>query len=333
VKVLSSAGLIGALDTSTIGSTVDPTNGDQNPYGLAISPVTAGSLQAGDLLVCNFSDSANVEGNGTTIEVLHAAVGSTPTRFVQDSNLKGCAALAMGPTGNPWATGNIANLAPFYDPTGLLISTLGQETWHGPWGEAFASTAGVFGVAAFYVSNSTDGSIVRVNIAAGGALTFDTIATGFSVNGGAPGNILAPAGLTYDSGSDTLYIVDSDMNRVVALASVSTIPAAGIQVQNNGTFLGPSASSASVLYSGSPLNDPISAALLFNGDLVVGNTADNELIEITKTGLVVGTQTLDPGAAGALFGIAATGNSASSLRIYFNDDNDNTVKVLGPPAP
>ena len=58
----------GALAITTIGSTVDPTNGDGNPYGLAIAPVSAGLLTAGDLVICNFNDSANVQGNGTTIE-------------------------------------------------------------------------------------------------------------------------------------------------------------------------------------------------------------------------------------------------------------------------
>ena len=38
---------------------------------------------------------------------------------------------------------------------------------------------------------------------------------------------------------------------------------------------------------------------------------------------------LDTGPVGALFGIVATGTDASSTKIYFNDDNDNTVKVLG----
>src|ERR1700723_322253 len=68
--------VIGALPITTIGSTVDPTNGDENPYGLAIAPVSAGLLTAGDLVVCNFNDSANVQGNGTTIEILHPVPGS-----------------------------------------------------------------------------------------------------------------------------------------------------------------------------------------------------------------------------------------------------------------
>jgi hypothetical protein len=323
----SSTGIIGTLTITTIGSTVDPTNGDQNPYGLAVAPVTMGLFTAGDLVICNFNDSANVQGNGTTIEILHPAPGSTPTRMVQDPNLKGCAALAMENEDAPWAAAYSSNLAPFYSATGALVSTLSAGPWSGPWGEIFAPAFGS-GAASFVTSNATSGTIVKVNAA---GTTFTTIATGFTLNSGAvPGNILAPSGLTYDATDDTLYIVDSNTNRVVAFAGYSTLGANAIVVEADGSFSGPSAASASVLFSGAPLNAPISAAQLFNGDLVVGNTGDNLLVEISPDGKMVATQNLDTGAAGALFGIVATGTDAASTKIYFNDDNDNTVKLLAP---
>jgi hypothetical protein len=51
---------------STIGSTV-PSNGDVNPYGLAVVPTSTGSLVAGDYLVSNFNAKSNTQGTGTTI--------------------------------------------------------------------------------------------------------------------------------------------------------------------------------------------------------------------------------------------------------------------------
>jgi hypothetical protein len=317
---------IGSLAIATIGSTVDPTNGDQNPYGLAIAPASAGLLTAGDLVVCNFNDSANVQGNGTTIEILHPAPGSTPTRMVQDPNLKGCAALAIAGNDAPWAAAYSSSLAPFYGPTGTLVSTLSAGPWAGPWGETYAPPFGSAGAGSFVTSNATSGTIVRVNFA---GTAFTTIATGFTLNTGAvPGNILGASGLTYDAASDTLFVVDSNMNRVVAFAGYGTLGANAIVLESDGTFSGPSASSASVVWEGAPLSAPISAAQLFNGDLVVGNTADNLLVEISRAGKVVATQNLDTGPVGALFGIATTGTDASSTKVYFNDDNDNTVKVL-----
>jgi hypothetical protein len=319
--------VIGSLAITTIGSTVDPTNGDQNPYGLAIAPVSMGLLAAGDLVICNFNDAANVQGNGTTIEILHPAPGSTPTRMVQDPNLKGCAALAVASDDSPWAAAYSSNLAPFYGPTGGLVSALATGPWSGPWGEIFAPAFGA-SAASYVTSNATSGTIVRVNVA---GTTFTTIASGFTINAGAvPGNILAASGLTYDATNDTLFVVDSNNNRIVVFAGYSTLGANAILVEADGTFSGPSAASAKVLFSGAPLNVPISAAQLFNGDLVVGNTADNLLVEISQAGEVVATQNLDTGAVGALFGIVAAGTDASSTKIYFNDDNDNTVKVLAP---
>ena len=300
-------------------------NGDQNPYGLTIAPATAGLLTAGDLVLCNFNDAANVQGNGTTIEILHPTAGSKPTRMVQDPNLKGCSALAIGSDDGPWAAAYSSNLAPFYGSDGVLKSTLSAGPWSGPWGETFVPASGA--IAGKYVtSNATSGSLVSVNIA---GTTFTTIVTGFTLNAGAvPGNILGASGLTYDSAHDTLFVVDSNQNRVVSFSGWSKLGANAVTVKSDGTFSGPSASSAHVLFSGSPLNAPISAALLFNGDLVVGNTGDNLLVEISQAGKAVATQNLDTGAVGALFGIVATGTSASDTKIYFNDDNDNTVKLL-----
>jgi hypothetical protein len=318
---------IGSLKVTTIGSTVDPTNGDQNPYGLSIAPITAGKMTAGDLIICNFNDSANVQGNGTTIEILHPTPGSAPTRFVQDPNLKGCAAIVPDGEDNPWAAAFSSNLAPFYSATGALVSTLSKGPWDGPWGEIFVTPP--TGAPYYVTSNAKNGSLVNVNHP---GTTFVTTVTGFSINAGAvPGTIYALSGLTYDAANDTLYVVDSNLNRVVAFAKYSSLTAGAITVGADGDFSGPSASSASVVFSGAPLEQPISAALLFNGDLVVGNTGgttgQNLLVEISPAGKVVATQNLDSGAAGALFGIVAAGTNAADAKIYFNDDNDNTVKV------
>ena len=142
--------------------------------------------------------------------------------------------------------------------------------------------------------------------------------------------ILAPAGLSYNASTDTLYIVSSASNSIVAFSNASTIPAGGITVtagMNNAlSFTGPAAAQAKVVYSGTPLNYPVSSALLYNGDLIVGNTGDNNMVEINpSTGMIVGEKNVDSGNAGAIFGIAATGSSVATQKIFFNDDNSNSV--------
>lgn len=53
-------------NVSVVALTV-PANGDVNPYGVAVAPVSKGDLVAGDVLVSNFNDSSNLQGTGTTI--------------------------------------------------------------------------------------------------------------------------------------------------------------------------------------------------------------------------------------------------------------------------
>lgn len=345
----SSSGVITQLaTTTTIGSTVDATNGDNNPYGLAIAPMTAGNITQGDLIVCNFNSNAssNASGQGTTIEDLAPTAGSKPKRIAQDPSLKGCDSLALNPTnGAIWAAAYTANDNPIFKATGSLVSTLASSfSWQGPWGQVFASPTtsmmsggGYYGssgstsssTSAFYITDAKNGSIVQANLGSSG-IQYNVIATGFPVSLTSQYGILAPAGLTYNPSTDTLYIVSSDTNSVVAFSSVSTIPANGITVAAgmNGalTFSGPAAGNAKVIFSGSPLNYPVSSALLYNGDLVVGNTGDNNMVEINpSTGMMVGEKDVDTGNAGAIFGIATTGNSLATQKIFFNDDNSNSV--------
>jgi hypothetical protein len=315
---------------TTIGSTVDPINGDQNPYGLDIAKMSSGKFESGDLAVCNFNDAANVQGTGTTVIALHPRPGSTPTRIARDAALNGCDEIALAPDDTTWASAFSANDNPLVSPAGALLTTLGGGPWHHPFGQVFAPHAGPFGGAAFYESNAGDGSIVRIDLP---SFNFDIIATGFAVNHGVPGSILGPSGLQYDAKHDRLYIVDGTNNTVVSLKHVSTIPPGGITV-NGTTFGGPFAHRARLVFSGPPLNGPISAALLPDGHLVVGNTLDptgqNLMVEITPHGRLLDVKNVDTGAGAAIFGMIAAGRDVDDVKLYFNDDNDNTVKVLTP---
>ncbi len=319
-------------DMKTIGSTVDPINGDQNPYGLDVAKIDAGKLKRGDLVVCNFNNSANVQGTGTTIIALHPKVGSTPLRIAQNASLNGCTEVALGSSDAIWASAFSANDNPILGPDGTLFTTLAGGPWHAPFGQTFAPHAGPFGVAAFYESNAGDGSIVRINITTGGAFTFNVIATGFPVNHGVPGSILGPSGLQYDCKHDRLYIVDGTNNALYSFRHVSTIAAGGITVSGT-TFSGPFRKRAKLIFMGPPLNGPISSALFFNGHLALGNTGDptgkNLMVEITPHGKVLNVKNVDTGAAAAIFGMVATGEGHDT-KLYFNDDNDNTVRVLTP---
>jgi hypothetical protein len=344
---------LASVKAVTIGSTVDPTLGEGNPYGLAIAPVTAGLITAGDLVICNFSNAASppVQGAGTTIVGLHPTAGAKPYRIAQDAKLQGCNALAVLADDSISAAAFKANMNPLVSPSGVVNTPFAGDSFVSPWGEAYVA-ASRGNPAAIYVSN-LDGSIDRIELNGDAQTSFVQIATGFC-GSGSPGSIYAPTGLTYDPSIDTLYVVDTSSNSVVAFANVSTIAAGGVVV-NGGctsvanpptpapTFSGPSASAARVVAHGAPLFTPITAALLGDGDLIVTNGDVNigtgqmpnlaiEVSPVLPGGFVGNPVQLDTsGTPGALFGIAATVDAQGHQILYFNDDNANAVMMLATP--
>lgn len=311
----------------TVGSLVGPNTGDVNPYGLTVAPATAGTFDTGDMAVCDFNDKANVQGTGTEIVGIDTAIGSIDRHVIDGPKLTGCNALALAPDNTIWAADFSANDVPIISSSGHWITAEFGGPWHHPFGIAFAITANV--PPAFYVSNAGDGSLVRIGLVP--TITYTVIATGFPVNHGVPGSILAPSGLSYLASLDRLYIVDGTNNTLYAIDNISKVGANGIVVKGQ-TFSGPNDSDAHVIYHGKPLNGPISSAILPGGHIVVGNTLDptgfNKIVEINPEGKVLDVENVDKGAAGAIFGVAATGTSPADAKVFFNDDNTNALVEL-----
>lgn len=312
----------------TIGSTVDPINGAVNPYGLAIAPESSGTIQRGDLVVCNFNDNANVQGTGESIIALSPQAGSQPRAISESSSLLGCNALTVVDDDAIWTADFASQNVLDVSASGAIEQTL--------MGSPFANPFGMIAVSqsdrtVLYATDATNGTVIRITSGFGSVHT-DVIASGFAVNGGAPGSILGPSGLAYHAQHDRLYVVDGTNNTVVALRHVSTIPAGGVVVNGGGTtFGGPFHHRARLVYSGAPLNGPISSALLPNGNLAVGNTLDpngsNLIVELTPNGKVLDVDNVDTGASGAIFGMVASGTRGAT-NLYFNDDNANAVVLL-----
>jgi hypothetical protein len=325
---------------TTIGSTLDPMEHGGNPYGLTVATASAGLITMGDLIACNFNDgNTNSQGLGTTVIGLHPTTGAMPYRIAQSAMLLGCSALTSLPDGSIVATASQAHNTVLIAPSGTISTPFSADVFAEPWSAIYATHAGN---AFVYVSNAMTGAIDRIALNADVQASFTEIASGFSSNMGVPGSISAPAGLTYDASIDTLYVVDTNANRVVALSNVSAIGTDGVVVAG-ANFSGASAASAKVIASGAPLNGPISGALLVTGNLVVGNTLDatgtNLLIEISPTAGVIATKNVDTGAGGAIFGIVAVPKTITTMGgyntmntqtnvIYFNDDNSNSVILV-----
>jgi hypothetical protein len=376
---------LSVANIATIGPTLDPATNmfGGNPYGLTIAPVSAGLITAGDLIVCNFnSGSLGTQGSGTTIVGLHppaagsAPVAQTPYMIANDPSLEGCNALAMLPDDSISASAFSSGLNPLVSPAGAVGNPFASDAFGNPWGEVFVPTAaqvmmGGYGVhihsaagpasPTLYIS-TLQGVIDRIELNGDAQSSFTQIASGFC-GSGSPGAIFAPAGLTYDPTIDALYIVDTSSNSVIVFANVSAIGADGVVVNGQcasvsapptpaPTFSGPSASSARVIATGGPFISPISAALLADGNLIVGNGDINisatqvpnlavEISPVLPGGFVGDPVQLDPGTngagaacgaalacgQGALFGIAAV-SSQGKQWVYFNDDNANSVMLI-----
>ncbi len=325
---------------STVSSTVDPINGDNNPYALAFAPTTftgdgnPAHIQPGDLIVSNFSNLAGQQWQGTTFEALR---NGQPTRVFSQVNspvaggstvtTAGAVEMAFGPTGFNW----IANLGPTGDgfqgnvqivnPAGIVQATLTDPAVIGGWGQAY--NGGFGGVNAFFTVNIANGTVVRINITGSNPpFTYTVLTPNLGHAFGATGTPIGPAGLVHAS-DDTLYVVNGFNNSVIAIHNSSTTT---------------TVSSGTTIISGAPLAAPIMMTQNpINGDLIIANQNNNNLVEITTAGAVVGTKTVDQsivntstGAGSALFGITSSVDSGGNLNVYFVDDNDNTVKKLTP---
>ena len=83
-----------------VASTIDPATGDINPYGGAITPVTAGSLVNGDVLVSDFNTFAGTAGAGTSISMveINPNMGAVAD-FAHGGPIAGPDSLAFNPNG------------------------------------------------------------------------------------------------------------------------------------------------------------------------------------------------------------------------------------------
>ena len=318
-----------------------------NPYGVTLVRASAGRLSAGDILVSNFNDKANVQGTGTTIVQVSPAGKSSV--FANISALppgQGCPGgigltTALGILPGGWVVvGSLpttsGGVLPGLDPAGCLIvlndqgtvaETISNNDIVGPWDLAVSSGATS---AQLFVSNALGGNttthdgipatgnctVVRLDLAlspsAPPRLTGSTvIGTGFPWRANKAALILAPTGLAL-SGNGTLYVDDTLTNAVSAIPNArirtSAVTAAG-----------------STLSAGGALDAPLGMTLAPNGDLLVVNGDNGDAVEITPAGKQLATKALIKNGAGDLFGIIM---APASNGILIVNDGTNAIDEL-----
>jgi hypothetical protein len=324
-----------------IGSTVDPTNGDMGPRGLSeVASAGTGKLTKGQLLVCNFEDSAGAAGKGTTIEVLDPKPGSKPATFTQNADIAGCSGDSVSPANDKvYASGLTSGLAAGFLPTGKLWKTWGKPLV-APFSIVDAACVGgasKCGYSAEYVytSDASTGGIVSHSVNTYGKKTPTEVISGFAVNNATGWSALGPSvAFTSAVKGGTLYVADGPDNTVVTINNVTSLLVKGeIVVEKGGkTFKCkyPATSCGKLVKAGKPLNEPGAIALLPNGNLVVANRSNDSLVELTPTGTVLDTKLVDKAATPGIFGLYAVGTKDSNTVLYYTDSNDNDLHRLEP---
>src|ERR1700683_435593 len=310
-----------------------PSNGDVNPYGVAFVPpgFPTGTVAVGDILVSNFNDKRNLQGTGTTIVDVPAALGIPVTVFFQGHGLLGLTTAlnilreGFGLVGNfPSPDGTCGNARP---GSILVINSSGQEVSaiadpefiNGPWDSALFDEGNK---AKFFVANGLTGTIVRVDlVVSSSGVTVDgftQIAPGYLHTCDTATFVESPTGLVYDPTLDVLYVASSADNAIFSISG------AGSATSDNGR--------GKVIFASTKrLHGPLGMIMAPNGDLVVANndsinpdpTQPSELVEFTTTGRFVKEISVDSNFGGS-FGLAVE-TQGNTVHFAAVDDNVSTL--------
>jgi hypothetical protein len=332
--------------TNTVSSTV-PHNGDVNPYGVAVVPLSIGRLRAGNILVSNFNDKKNLQGTGTSIVQISpqgelslfaeidarslpgpcpGGVGLTTALVVLRS---GWVIVGSLPTSDGMSATMQAGCLLIVNSDGRVVKTLSGGEINGPWDMTALDQGDSALLFVTTVLNGTvaggggvvnGGTVVRIAVSVDSSgvseLSRTMIGEGFGERTDPSALVVGPTGvgLAVDG---TLYVADSVSSRIVAIDN-----AVSRRHPTHGT----------VVSSGGALNDPLALEIAPNGDILTTNGGDGNLVETTPGGNQVAVQVLDttpappgPPGNGTLFGLAVAPGGAG---VYFADDGTNTLNLL-----
>ncbi|MGN6082022.1 hypothetical protein [Trinickia sp.] len=338
-------------DTTLINTV--PENGDQNPYAIAVAPVSSGTIKAGDVLVGNFNNAANLQGTGSTIVDYHPDTKQMSVFATVPRDLKACpggiglsTAMTMlksgwvivgsTPSNDGTTTTKGAGCLIVLDHTGKVVSTITGENINDPWGNMavvdHGDTATLFvSNAGFGVGGPTPGpdgevpvfkqsTVVRLDleIAPGTAPVVKqqtVVASGFGAQADKGVFLVGPTGLAFSGDQKQLYVSDAIGNRITVIDDPMTRDtSAGVGRQ---------------LTADGFLHRPLAMATAPNGHLLVTNALNGQVVEIDPVaGKQLYARWIDtdkaqsPPGSGDLFGIAMTPQGDG---FYYVEDDVNTL--------
>ncbi len=343
--VLSMGGATWALPILPLQVSTNPGNGDLNPYGVVYVPLgfPDNTVQPGNILVANFNDKANNQGQGTTIinirqdrttalfakgltPGLTAAMGILRAGFV----LIGSITVPI-PSNFPGAIGGPITVL---DSNGNVVTTITSSLFlNGPWGMAVDDD---ITSAKVWVSNVLAGTVIRINLTINLNMTppvhvdsITKVASGYNHVNTATMPLLGPSGLAYSEQNHILYVSTS-------FGFVFAVP-------NADTRTTPISLGTQVYRDGVHLHGPLGLALAPNGDLIsaqsdgfnVNPALPSEIVEFTPDaatnppGHFVAQYSIDAANGGA-FNIALNQSTDPLVPLGFAyvDDNENSLVQL-----
>jgi hypothetical protein len=331
----------------TVASTV-PSNGDVNPYGVAVAPVTKGRLVKGDVLISNFNNKKNLQGTGKTITEISPSGKVSLFASLQANKLAGACPGGLGlttalvalrsgwvvvgslPTKDGSSKTAKAGCLIVLSSSGKPVKTIAGKPVNGPW-DMTALDRG--GSADLFVTNVLDGTVaaspktvnrgtvVRIDLTNldGHSPTVHSktvIGRGFPERTDPAALVVGPTGLGL-SGT-TLYVADSAANRIAAIAHATTTSTAS--------------HAGKTVATGGALNTPLGLTIAPGGDVLTVNGGDGKLVETSPAGKQVAVKVLDntkvsgePNGNGTLFGLAVVPGGTG---VYFVDDGSNTLDLF-----
>lgn len=343
---------IGFLETvhrhTTLINTV-PDNGDQNPYAIAIAPVSVGQVKEGDVLVDNFNNSSNLQGTGSTIIDYHPDTKQMTLFATLPRELKDCpggiglsTAMTMlksgwviigsTPSNDGTADTKGAGCLVVLDNQGKVVSTFVSPSINDPWGNMavvdngstatlFVSNAG-FGVGsargAHPVVNEANVLRIDLDIPEGKPPVIKretVIGSGFGAQADKGVFLIGPTGLALSADNKLLYVSDAIGNQITVIDDPLTRDT--------------SAGTGRQLTAAGLLRRPLAMTTAPNGHLLVTNALNGQVVEIDpQNGKQLYARWIDadraqtPPGNGDLFGILMTPQGDG---FYYVEDDVNTL--------